>query len=328
MCNSEKVISPRQASKDSDLTPHFWVKILSPHVACCPLPPAAALRQCAQDRHNPGPKILHRSTRHGKEIGWRVAWPPESIFIIFNMFLLSLNELRPTNFHLAQRSKIKTHPLWKFKPFATSVIFNHNQWTDVASWCQASLPRSLGPLDLPSSLCRTQHLGKWHGKISVRLTRFVLKLRSFSSKSFGGWMPCLEPLLGKLFQNIPKQGKRRNMGLPLMMFFPYGNSISPPSKKLARRWSQIKWKRHETHETPYHLRSPGMDQAVACDWQLISNLHKPSSHANAHWLSNQHAGGWRTKEFQSDCLFQESLGFKRCCYQHRHSTVHVIYSEI
>lgn len=30
------------------------------------------------------------------------------------------------------------------------------------------------------------------------------------------------------------------------------------------------------------------------------------------------------REFQSDYLFQASLGFKRCCYHYRHSTVHVV----
>ena len=36
--------------------------------------------------------------------------------------------------------------------------------------------------------------------------------------------------------------------------------------------------------------------------------------------SMQVAEGWGNS---NDYLFQESLGFKRCCYQHRHSTVHV-----
>lgn len=36
------------------------IKLLIPHVACCRLPPAVVLRQCAQDRHNPGPKMVQQ----------------------------------------------------------------------------------------------------------------------------------------------------------------------------------------------------------------------------------------------------------------------------
>lgn len=68
-----------------------------------------------------------------------------------------------------------------------------------------------------------------------------------------------------------------------------------------------------------------MDQAAACDWQLsFKFLHTPSCHANA-TLTLKPACRWLKDEgIPSDYLFQESWGFKRCCYQHRHYTVHVM----